>query len=204
MRTWLVAIKEEGRYIGIATIVFLTSAIAGFVNGEAILQSLKQMGIMKQLEQVVSSISKNPTFFNAFSTIFVNNLFASLKMIAYGLLLGIIPFMAMLTNGMLLGVLLDSAAETSGRHPLTILVTQILPHGLLELPATILAAAVGIRLGMAGWRCLFSGKLPERREASVQEWKGIRMRLPKLIIIIAIFLAIAAMIESVLILSGTQ
>lgn len=202
MRTWMMAVKEEGRYIGIASIVFLTSAIAGFINSESILGTLKQMGVMKQLEEVVGSISKEPTFLNAFFIIFVNNLFASLRMIAYGLLLGIVPFMGMLTNGMILGVLLDVAAKTSGQNPITIFVTQILPHGLLELPCTILAAAIGIHLGMAGWRRLIASRSPERLEASAQEWKGIRRRLPRLILIIALFLAIAAMIESSLILSS--
>jgi|UPI0004047939 stage II sporulation protein M len=204
MRMWLAAIREESRYLGIAAVVFITSAIAGFANGEAILESMKQMGIIDQLEQVMGSISKEPTFANAFSIIFLNNLLASLKMIAFGLLLGIIPFMAMLTNGMVLGVVLDAVAKSSGQHPLAIFVGKVLPHGVLELPAIILAAAIGIRLGMAGWRRFLALLVPDRREGSIQEWKGIRARLPRLILIIALLLAVAAVIESGLIVSGRQ
>jgi stage II sporulation protein M len=204
MRMWLAAIREESRYLGIAAVVFITSAIAGFANGEAILESMKQMGIIDQLEQVMGSISKEPTFANAFIIIFLNNLLASLKMIVFGLLLGIIPFMAMLTNGMVLGVVLDAVAKSSGQHPLAIFVGKVLPHGVLELPAIILAAAIGIRLGMAGWRRFLALLVPDRREGSIQEWKGIRARLPRLILIITLLLAVAAVIESGLIVSVKQ
>ncbi|MBA4496575.1 stage II sporulation protein M [Paenactinomyces guangxiensis] len=200
MQRFMHALKAEQRYLGIAILVFVVSAVSGYVNGEGIFKTLKEMGVLDSLEEVVRSISQNPSFFHIFTTLFVNNITASFSMIGMGLFFGIVPFMSMLTNGMLLGATLMTAAEKTGTNPLVIFVTTILPHGVLELPAAILAAAFGMRLGVAAIRRIIALFVPRLHESSVEEWRGIRTRLPVVLVGVTVLILVAAVIETSLIL----
>ncbi|MGA9174541.1 MAG: stage II sporulation protein M [Thermoactinomyces sp.] len=200
MRNWIRALRAESRYIGMATIVFIVSAIMGYLNTSGLLRALKTAGIFAQLEQIAKSIDHNPTFLHAFLTIFTNNLLASLTMIGMGIFLGIVPFFAMLTNGLMLGVTLHLAATESHASPFFVFFTTILPHGIVELPAAILAAAFGIRLGMAVIRRFFSFLSPALMERSKAEWQGIRQRIIPILLTIGLLLLVAALIETSLIL----
>ncbi|MBH8598898.1 stage II sporulation protein M [Thermoactinomyces sp. CICC 10523] len=200
MRNWTRALREESRYIGMSTVVFIVSAIMGYLNTNGLLRTLKAAGIFDQLEQIAKSIDHNPTFLHAFLTIFANNLLASVTMIGLGLLLGLVPFFSMLTNGLMLGVTLHLAASESHASPLFVFLTTILPHGIVELPAAILAAAFGIHLGMAVLRRFFSFVSPVLIERSKEEWQGIRRRIIPILLTIVSLLLIAALIEASLIL----
>ncbi|MBA4542315.1 MULTISPECIES: stage II sporulation protein M [Thermoactinomyces] len=200
MRNWTRALREESRYIGMSTVVFIVSAIMGYLNTNGLLRTLKAAGIFDQLEQIAKSIDHNPTFLHAFLTIFANNLLASVTMIGLGLLLGLVPFFSMLTNGLMLGVTLHLAASESHASPLFVFLTTILPHGIVELPAAILAAAFGIHLGMAVLRRFFSFVSPVLMERSKEEWQGIRRRIIPILLTIVSLLLIAALIEASLIL----
>jgi stage II sporulation protein M len=200
MRNWTRALREESRYIGMSTVVFIVSAIMGYLNTNGLLRTLKAAGIFDQLEQIAKSIDHNPTFLHAFLTIFANNLLASVTMIGLGLLLGLVPFFSMLTNGLMLGVTLHLAASESHASPLFVFLTTILPHGIVELPAAILAAAFGIHLGMAVLRRFFGFVSPVLMERSKEEWQGIRRRIIPILLTIVSLLLIAALIEASLIL----
>lgn len=200
MRRLIESIKAERKYIGMAALIFVVSAISGYINADALLQSLKQMGVFDRLEGVVNSIKENPTFLHTLATLFFNNIIASFSMIGMGLLFGLVPFMSMVSNGMLLGVTLMSAAKETGVNPFMIFLTTILPHGILELPGAILAAAFGMRLGAAAFRRVMALVVPRYMEASVQEWKGIRSRFLVVLSGVAILIFVAAIIETSLIL----
>jgi stage II sporulation protein M len=200
MRKWIEALRAESRYIGMAATVFVVSAVMGYLDADGLLRTLKQAGIFGQLEKIAKTIDQDPSFLHTFLTIFVNNLLASLSMIGMGIFFGIVPFSAMLTNGMMLGVTLMLAAKETSTHPLVVFVTTILPHGIVELPAAILAAAFGIRLGMAVLRRIFVLFSPNQLERSRKEWQGIRKRLVPILLTISVFLFVAAIIETILIL----
>src|SRR5207245_9102270 len=57
-------------------------------------------------------------------------------------------------NGFLPGALVSLST-------LTILFSSILPHGIIEIPSFILAGSMGIKLGYAALRRLFSGPTGE-------------------------------------------
>jgi stage II sporulation protein M len=199
MRHWFAAVAAEKRYIAMAVLVFVVSALTASFNAEGLMVTLKKAGVFDRLEEMSRSIQQHPTFLNAFLSIFVNNLLATLSMIAMGTFFGIIPLSSMLINGMMLGVVLMEAAERTGQHPLTIFAATVLPHGILELPAMFLAAAFGIRLGAAVFRRILAAFVPERLEASREEWIGIRQRLPVMLILLVTLLFVAAMVEAALI-----
>lgn len=203
MKKWWSAIREERRYFTMMAVVFITSAVASYFQGESLTTFLKQAGVFEEIEKVVQSIQNQPTFLNAFISIFLNNLFATMVIIFFGaLFFGIYPFSAMLMNGMMLGTTLHIAAQTSGQNPWAIFVQTILPHGIMELPALFMAAGLGIHLGMAVLRRVLSVFSTKRMQASIAEWKTIRGRLVPNLTVIVVLLFFAAIVESVLIISG--
>ena len=88
--------------------------------------------------------------------IFVNNLQAAGLMIIGGLTLGLLTAYALFANGVLIGfVVTPAVAETELLGTLLLLV----PHGVFELPAIFIAAAIGFRIAL-----LLTDRLRGRRE----------------------------------------
>jgi len=80
-----------------------------------------------------------------FFFILFHNVMASLLLVASGLLLGIIPILAICSNGFILGVMYRHAAEMAGYSKAAL---KVLPHGIFEIPALLLAASYGLWLGV--------------------------------------------------------
>jgi stage II sporulation protein M len=192
--------KAEKRGLGAAAVVFLTSAVCGYFQAGSLFAALKQAGIITELEKLSRSFQGNPNFFYVFATLYVQNLLTSLTMMGLGLFFGVVPFFTLLANGLLLGVILRVTSQQSGMNPLTLLVTQVLPHGVFEIPAALLAGAFGFRLGMAMLRRIVAVTDSEKLEASAAEWREIRKRLPRVVAIVAVLLFAAALVEAGLIL----
>lgn len=199
MKRFIQACKAEKHFLIIAFLIFLVSAISGYMNADALTQVLKQNGFYDQLEEISRSIKQNPSFLHVFVILFKNNIFATFSYMVLGLLFGIVPFISMLSNGMILGVILMNVAEQTGQHPIILFVTTILPHGIVEIPALIIAAGFGLRLGTAVMRRLLALFIPRLMVSSVDEWKGIRTRLPVLVIGVTVLIFVAAIIEASLI-----
>jgi len=78
--------------------------------------------------------------------LFLNNLLVSLQMMIFGFFLGITPLIGLFTNGALLGSII-AGLEYQGASTLVFLSLGVLPHGIFELPAFIISAAFGLKLG---------------------------------------------------------
>lgn len=61
----------------------------------------------------------------------------------FGILLGILPFLALVVNGYVLGFVANQAIAIDGIFVLW----RLLPHGIFEIPAILISTALGIRLG---------------------------------------------------------
>ncbi|MEW9547092.1 stage II sporulation protein M [Nonomuraea sp. NPDC050783] len=104
--------------------------------------------------------SENPAASFA-SRVWLNNAWVSAQMIIYSVLLGLpIPY-ALFQNAANVGI---SGGLMASRGKLDIFFGLITPHGLLELTAVFLAAAVGLRLG---WTVIDPG--PRRRTEVLAE-----------------------------------
>ncbi|WP_170109646.1 stage II sporulation protein M [Melghirimyces profundicolus] len=194
------AIRSEKRNITFAALVFVFFTLVGYFYHDLIGQWMKQAGVWDQFEQKAEAIQENPGLWNTFGLIFFNNLLASVSMIFLGIFLGIYPLLGLTFNGLLVGVVLGSVSQQAGISPLTLFATRILPHGVLELPAVIFAAAYGIRLGALVVRSLAAllspSGLGERHRSA---WRTFFARIPVLFGGVAVMLIVAALIESSLI-----
>jgi uncharacterized membrane protein SpoIIM required for sporulation len=119
-----------------------------------------------------------------FVVIFLNNAFTCLLDILLGPLLGVFPVFSIILNGGLIGWF----AQEEG----LIIFLAIVPHGLFEIPAFLLSAAIGLKLGREVL------KRKEERHLKDELRKALRVYL----ILILLLLLIAALIESVLIVAA--
>jgi len=90
-----------------------------------------------------------------FGIIFLNNALKSLVSLLSGFFFGIFPLFFILINGYMIGIVVFVKGSEVGFE--TILLT-LLPHGILEIPAVVLASAYGMRLGHLFYRKVFRGE----------------------------------------------
>lgn len=199
MRRFIRSVREDKNILFFATFLFLFTALAGYVGSETIAKALMDSPLWEDFQKTLTAIQQNPTFTNAFVTIFVNNVTASLIMVVSGLFFGVFPLIALTSNGVLLGVVLGIASSQAGVNPLVLFVTTILPHGILELPAILIASAFGIRLGMTVSRSIVGIFSSTARVKSAEDWRGIGRRALPILVGIVVLLFFAALIEAGLI-----
>ena len=123
--------------------------------------------------------------------VWINNAWVSLQVIVYAILLGLpIPWV-LWQNAANVGV---SGGLMASRGKLDIFFGLITPHGLLELTAVFLAAAVGMRLG---WTVIDPGP---RRRAEVLAEQGRAVMAVALGLIVVLF--VSGLIEAFVTPSG--
>ncbi|WJH36448.1 stage II sporulation protein M [Paenibacillus sp. CC-CFT747] len=98
-----------------------------------------------------------------FLFIFTNNTVLSILMMYAGMLFGLIPLYFLVTNGMILGYL-ASYNETGDKWYL--FAKGIAPHGIIEIPAIVLACAFGLRFGFLLLEAIASLPSAARRRES--------------------------------------
>jgi stage II sporulation protein M len=131
------------RYILILALIFAVSFLAGTIAPSAIRQQMTEV-----FEGVVGNyrgLAGGSLFFN----ILVQNVMATIFVILSGVLAGVIPTFAISSNGFGLGVLFRQASEASGYATA---VLKVLPYGVFEIPALLIAASYGLWLGVMAVR----------------------------------------------------
>ena len=73
---------------------------------------------------------------------------------------------------------------------------SVIPHGILELPAIIVAAAFGLRLGVLVLQLLVSMVVPKRSAAVREEFRLFMRSLVPVCVLLLLVLLAAAAIES--------
>ena len=115
--------------------------------------------------------------------VLANNARAAALTVALGVTL-IFPALSIFTNGIVAGFVLSSGVADN-RLSLLRALGSVLPHGIFELPALFLAAALGCRFGLALWRRLLGRPVPDRLAGD----------LGRLGLLTLVLLAVAAVVE---------
>ena len=126
-------------YILILALVFAASFLAGTVAPASIMRQMTEM--FQTIVGNYKGFAGGALFFN----ILVQNVMATIFVLISGVALGIIPTLAIGSNGFGLGVLYRQAAELSGYSKAAL---KVLPYGVFEIPALLIAASYGLWLGV--------------------------------------------------------
>ncbi len=156
------------RYFVFVCAVYLASVILGLYFTNYSPEKAKE--IFESLRATFSEKFLNLEPAQMALAIFFNNLTASFIIAFLGVFFGLLTVLGIAANGFVLGVV---AFVTGSRKDLWLLLASTLPHGIVELPAFLLSAAIGIRLGSEALKKLLG------REASLASElkKGLRFYL---------------------------
>ena len=119
-----------GVLAGMIAIVWLPEAAAGVERSIA------------EFVQYGQGLGLGPT--GLFAFIVINNIVKAAVMMFAGIVFGLIPIFFLVFNGMVLSVVAALIANKAGA---LVAVAGLLPHGIIEISAVLLAAAAGLRLG---------------------------------------------------------
>ncbi|RXZ82800.1 stage II sporulation protein M [Paenibacillaceae bacterium] len=184
---------EMRSYFVIALILLLAGMFVGASNEqlEAFLNS--QLSGLEQFVKTADA-SSNPQL-TMFFIIFFNNVIKCIVVMYLGALFGIIPILFIFVNGMVMGYLFNMI-HTSGENLFLIIVKGILPHGIIEIPALIVACAYGLKFGTLGFRGI--ANLVRQVPGIGLEYEKLAIRSVPITVILIVSLLAAAVIESTL------
>jgi len=126
-------------YILILALIFVTSFLVGT------LASVSVRNDATRTFQLVADGYRGLAGGTLFFSLLFNNVIASIVVLVSGVLIGIIPILAIGSNGLLLGVLYRQTAEMQGYSNAAL---KVLPHGIFEISALLISASYGLWLGV--------------------------------------------------------
>jgi stage II sporulation protein M len=143
-----------------SSMVFLAGIVLGYgfsSSFDSFIQS--QIDGLRELARMIEDQPNSKLYL--FGVIFLNNTFKSILMVFAGALFAFIPVFFLVINGMILGYLAENQVEAG---QLGLLLKGILPHGIIEIPAIVIASAFGIRFGAILFKGLLSILSPRGRQ----------------------------------------
>ncbi len=133
------------------------------------------------------SFAEDFTTFQLFVFIFGNNLGKTAIAMVAGVLFGIVPLLMLIVNGYLIGIVGGRILLNEG---LLVVLGGLVPHGIFEIPAIIIALSWGIWIGAR-----FSARL-FRKGGSIT--KALRVAVISYVRLVAPLLLAAALVEAFL------
>ena len=171
-------------YVLLVSVVFVGSIIIGYIGFLSEIFNVPLEWIQQLSGNLEDSTERYPSwiiFLAFFAVLFLNNSFTCFLDIILGPLIGVFPLFSAFINGGLLGWF----AKEQG----PIIFLAIVPHGTFEIPAFLLSASIGLRLGRE--------VLKKKGERHLK--KELRNGLRFFLAVVLPLLFIAALIESALI-----
>ncbi|OMF21425.1 stage II sporulation protein M [Paenibacillus sp. FSL H8-0259] len=174
-----------------AALLFIAGGVIGWIGTGSLQQLLNEQ--LKGISEISGSLreSSNPQW-SFFVFIFLNNSIKSVVIIFLGALFGILPVFFLLINGAVIGYLIHLSA-IQGQDLFTLIVKGLLPHGIIEIPAIIIACAFGLKFGSKALSALFRAGKNERE---ADHWQAFMRQTFTASVWIVILLFVAAIIES--------
>lgn len=87
--------------------------------------------------------------------IFFNNALKTALVLILGIVFGILPTLFVITNGFIVGVI---AFFFHSSNQISLFMIGVLPHGVLEIPAFLIASAIGLKMGSLCYKWLFGDR----------------------------------------------
>ncbi|MFA5871506.1 MAG: stage II sporulation protein M [Parcubacteria group bacterium] len=167
--------KRAGNYIFIIWVIFILSAVSGYL-----MAMQDPVASRDSVNQLFSSFSfaKNLNTFQLFAFIFLNNSLKALFVLLTGFFFGIIPIFFVFTNANLIGLVL---AVFGPREGFLRVVLSLLPHGIFEIPAVLMASGYGLWLGVKFYRKIRYGE-PFKEAFRYSVKKYFKIILPLLLL----------------------
>jgi len=145
------------------------------------LEDLEEM--LEPVEEMLELLAEMPPLVQ-FLVVFLNNSLTAFLAIVLGVIFGIFPFLVLVLNGLLVGVVVYFAQMVKDWWTILAL---ILPHGIIEVPAVILACATGFKLSKIVFERILGKEVNIKAELKLALIFFFKFLLP--------LLAIAAAIE---------
>jgi stage II sporulation protein M len=153
--TQIIRQKVLIRNLILAASIFFISLVLGTLIGQNIVE-----GIMGQLGTILEPLALTGKLtILLFFIIFINNAIKALGIIFLGILLGLPTLLFIVLNGFILGGLGSALESVNGWR---YVMASFVPHGVIEIPVILLAAALGFTVGMESLKWLV------RRESRVK------------------------------------
>jgi len=177
----------------VALVLFVAGMVLGNVYSDFLSAMLKpQINALREMGDSLAQSSSPELSFFIF--IFLNNAIKSLLVIGLGALFGFMPIVFLVMNGMVLGYLLHEAS-TQGVDLFDLVVKGLLPHGIIEIPAILIAAAYGLQFGYLVLKSLGELGARERHERTVK-WRAFFRAAGTAAVWVTVALFVAAIVES--------
>lgn len=141
-------LREIKKPLVFITIVFALSVWLGYYSGQV--HSAEAKALVGKLSEDLGKL-KDINAVAMFLFIFANNAVKSFVMSILGMFFGIAPIIFIIVNGLLIGVTASVIVLEKG---MKFLLMGTVPHGVLEVPAFLIAAAIGLRLGRRYYRSI--------------------------------------------------
>ena len=184
--------KEMKHYLIVSTLVLILGIVLGLWYTDLFETLLKAQ--LKQMKDLIKGLAeKDNQQWSMFVFILLNNLRALSMVIILGVFFGIFPLFFLLSNGLLIGFL---ASQHMNGTTWFYFLKGILPHGIIEIPALIIASAYGIRFGFLMGEGMISVISAERRAKFVLKFSNFARLLVPLAILLSLMVFVAAVVES--------
>lgn len=142
------SLGEKAKNIALSQLVklavgFVISTFLGAVF--AVLYPNAAIDFFREIGRVISNKVNAEDSLHTFISIYLNNLGVATSAYVLGIFYGIVPWLVVLVNGFILGLAVVVVVSKGFLDPITAILA-ILPHGIFEIPAILMAAAAGIML----------------------------------------------------------
>lgn len=181
-------LSQNRNWLILAVIIFLAGTLFAFFG------TAQQGGSTPAIETQLDDLHKlfdlildNPPLIMVL-IVFLKNFMAVAQMLFLGVLAGISPLATLFLNGYILGIA-AALQQAMGNAVPAVIILGILPHGVFELSAVFICAALGLKLG---YHCI---AFPLPQKTRLQSFRHIWKEIVSIIPLIVTLLLCAAIVE---------
>ena len=139
----MIPLPTPGRALRTYILILALIFSAFFIAGTVAPVQFRQSGVdaLQLFQDNYWGIEGGKLYF----ALLVRNVMVSIMIMLSGVLFGIVPVFSMASNGLVLGIVCRQREDAAGIAKAAL---EVLPHGIIEVPALLIAASYGLWLGV--------------------------------------------------------